>query len=1069
MRTTPADKSVTPESYTPKHLAERILNSKAALEGERKQVTVLFADLKGSMELLADRDPEEARKLLDPVLEHMMEAVHRYEGTVNQVMGDGIMALFGAPLALEDHAVRACYAALRMQDSVRQYAEEASRAHGIAIRIRVGLNTGEVVVRAIGNDLHMDYTAVGQTTHLAARMEQLADPGSVLLAAATYKLTHDYVEAKARGPVPIKGLSEPVEVFDLVGAGATRSRFQAAVVRGLTRFVGRESEVKQLRHAAERAAAGHGQLVAIVGEPGVGKSRLLYEFLHAPSPHEWRILETGCLSYGKNTPHLPTAGLLKAYFTIDDRDDVRTVRGNVTDRLLALDRSLGPTLPALLSLLDVGIDDSDWTRLDPSQRRERMLDGVKRLLIRESQSQLLLVIVEDLHWIDSETQALLDKLVEGLPTARMLLLVNYRPEYTHSWGSKTYYTQVRLDTLPAQNAEELLCTLLGDEAGLQGLKQQLIQRTEGNPLFLEESIRALVDTRALEGERGAFRVTRSLESIKMPATIQGVLASRIDRLPLEQRHVLQVASVIGETAPLALLNAIAEMPEESLRRALGHLQSAEFLYECTLFPDLEYRFKHGLIYQVAYNSLLSDRRRTLHARIADALERLHAAPLVEHVDRLAHHTFRAEQWDRAVQFLRQAGAKAAAQSAYRAAVEHFEHGLEALNHLPESREAAQQRVDIWFALRSELQPLGEHDRVIAYLQRAESLAAALGDDGRLGWASAYLSQYAWITGDLARAEALGQRALTIASAQDDMPLRVAADHVLAQGYHAVGEYRRSVQHCERNVATLTGDRVYERSGLSGLPSVMSRMYLSWCLTELGQFGAALSHGHDALRIAENSGQPYNEVLGHYAIAYPHLIKGSFDGAILPLEGAVETCRKWDLFFFLPSSLTALGTAYLLAGRLPDALPLLEQGATQAGMMWSTNLATSTDLATGYLAAGRIEESARVATRVVTMATDRKARGYLTRALQLLGDISARREPVESAQAEDCYRKVLVHTEELGMRPLTAHCHAGLGYLYQRIRRTERAQEHIALATAMYREMDMDFWLQRMQANMKEFA
>ncbi len=454
-----------PASYTPKHLAEKILISKSALEGERKQVTVLFADLKGSMELLADRDPEDARKILDPVLEHMMEAVHRYEGTVNQVMGDGIMALFGAPLAHEDHAVRACYAALRLQESVKRYAEGARREHGVTVRIRVGLNSGEVVVRAIGSDLHMDYTAVGQTTHLAARMEQLAEPGSILLSPATLELAEGYVEVKPLGPLPVKGLPEPVEVYELVGAGAVRSRLQAAVARGLTRFVGRDSEVDQLRQALERAQAGHGQVVAVVGEPGVGKSRLYWEFTHSHRAHGWLILESGSVSYGKATSYLPVIDLLKAYFHIGGRDDTRTIREKMTGKVLSLDRALEPSLSALLSLLELPVEDEGWERLDPSQRRQRTLDAVKRLLLRESQVQPLMLLVEDLHWIDAETQALFDSLVESLPTARLLLLVNYRPEYQHPWGSKTFYRQLRIDPLPASSADDLLTSLLGTPAG----------------------------------------------------------------------------------------------------------------------------------------------------------------------------------------------------------------------------------------------------------------------------------------------------------------------------------------------------------------------------------------------------------------------------------------------------------------------------------------------------------------------------------------------------------------------------------------------------------------------------
>jgi class 3 adenylate cyclase len=462
-----------PDAYTPKHLAEKILTSKTALEGERKQVTVLFADLKGSMELLADRDPEEARKILDPVLERMMDAVHRFEGTVNQVMGDGIMALFGAPLAHEDHAVRACYAALRMQDVVKSYAEGVRREEGITIRIRVGLNSGEVVVRAIGSDLHMDYTAVGQTTHLAGRMEQLAEPGTTLLTPTTLALCEDFVQVKSLGPMRVKGLSAPLEVYELAGANPVRSRFQAHAARGLTKFVGRASELTQLGEALELTRGGRGQVVTVVGEPGVGKSRLFWEFAHSHRTHDCLVLEAPSVSYGKATPYAPVIDLLRGYFQIEPRDDARRMRERITGKLLALDRALEPALPALLALLDVATEDEAWAQLDPPQRRQRTLDAVKRLLLRESQVQPLIAIFEDLHWIDSETQAMLDGLIDSLPTARLLLLVNYRPEYQHGWGGKTYYRQLRLDALAAASAEELLEALLGTDASLASLKRLL--------------------------------------------------------------------------------------------------------------------------------------------------------------------------------------------------------------------------------------------------------------------------------------------------------------------------------------------------------------------------------------------------------------------------------------------------------------------------------------------------------------------------------------------------------------------------------------------------------------------
>jgi class 3 adenylate cyclase len=762
----------TPLAYTPVHLTEKILASRAALEGERKQVTVLFADIKDSTELIRDLDPEAAQQLLDPAIQRMMEAVHRFEGTVNQVLGDGIMALFGAPIAHEDHVLRACYAALAMQDALRDYTEEVRRTRGLELRIRVGLNAGEVVVRAIGNDLHMDYSAVGQTTHLAARMEQLATPGTVRLSAGTLRLVEGLVQVNALGPIPVKGLTEPVEVFELIGATALRQRFQARAAQGLTRFVGRQREIDALHQALEQAGTGHGQVMALVGEAGVGKSRLVYEFAHSHHTQGWRVLESAAVSYGKATPYFPVLELLKRYCHLEDHDDHRTIRAKVTGQVLTLDEALQETTPALLALLDALPADNPFLTLDPSQRRQRTLDALKRVLLRESQVQPLVLVFEDLHWIDAETQALLDGLVEGLPTARLLLLVNYRPEYQHGWGSKTYYTQLRLDPLPPASADALLQALLGDDASLAPLTQLLIARTVGNPFFLEESVQTLVEAGILVGELGAYRLIQPLQPLQMPATVQAVLAARIDRLPPEDKRLLQTAAVIGHEVPLPLLQAIAELPEADLHRGLAHLQAAEFLYETRLFPEREFTFKHALTHEVAYSSLLQARRRVLHARIVEALEALYQDRLAEQVDRLAHHALRGQTWAKALRYLRQAGARATERSASSGAVAYFEQALETLTHLPENRSTLEQAIDLRLDVRHPLLQLGENERIFEHLREAERLAEALDDQLRLGQVSAYLTTYFYAVGNQERAVASGQRALAIATALGNFPLQV---------------------------------------------------------------------------------------------------------------------------------------------------------------------------------------------------------------------------------------------------------------------------------------------------------
>jgi len=1059
--------SRSPEGYTPKHLAEKILTSKAALEGERKHVTVLFADLKGSMELLADRDPEEARKILDAVLERMMEAVHRYEGTVNQVMGDGIMALFGAPVAHEDHAVRACYAALRMQESVAQYAESVFRSHAVPVQIRVGLNSGEVIVRAIGSDLHMDYTAVGQTTHLAARMEQMATPSTILLARSTLKLAEGYVQVAARWPVAVKGLSEPVEVYVLTGASAQRSRLHAATARGLTRFIGRDTEIEQVDRALTRAGNGNGQLVAIVGEPGVGKSRLVYEFTHSHRTQDWLILEANSVSYGKATSYLPIIDLLKAYFKVHDRETHREIREKVTGKLLTLDRALEPVLPALLAVLDVPVEDAQWQALDPGQRRQRTLDAIKHLLLRESQVQPIFVVFEDLHWIDAETQALLDGLVESLPMARVLLLVNYRPEYEHGWASKTSYSQLRLDALPTETAGELLNALLGDDPGLESLKSMLIRR--GNPLFIEESIRTLVETGALTGGHGAYRLARPIETIEVPATVQAILAARIDRLSAEDKLLLQIASVIGKDVPFVLLHAVAELTEDAVQRGLARLQAAEFLFETRLFPDREYTFKHALTHDVTYGTLLQDRRKALHAHIVDGIERIYPDRLPEHVERLAHHAVQGEMWEKAISYLRQSGVKALAQSANREAVRYIEQAMMALRHLPKTRETLEQAVDLSFDLRTALFPLGEFERIFGCLREAEGIAKTLGDHRRLGQLSVYLCHNFWMTGHPTDALGYGQSALTLAESAGDLPLRVVGRLYLGGAYLETGDYQRAVDLLLETLQLLEGDLSRERFGLVGYPAVIARCYLTWAFTEQGDFKQGIAHGQEGMRLAEALNHPYTLAVVCWYLAHLRTVTGNPSDAVRLLQRGLALAREWNLTYFSVLDTGGLGYAYALSGRvaegislLSDALNLME--TTGYGVLQPLFLVY---LGEAYALADRYDDALEVGGRAVTLARERGQRGYEAWGVRLRGEVETRRDPPEHADGH--YRDALVLAEELGMRPLVAHCHLGLGKLYRRTGQREQAQEHVATAATMYREMGMAYWLEKAESEMGELG
>jgi class 3 adenylate cyclase/tetratricopeptide (TPR) repeat protein len=1055
-----------PGAYTPKHLAEKILMSKAALEGERKQVTVLFADLKGSMELLADRDPEEARKILDPVLEGMMEAVHRYEGTVNQVMGDGIMALFGAPLAHEDHAVRACYAALRMQEAVKRYSEGVRREEGVAIQIRVGLNSGEVVVRAIGSDLHMDYSAVGQTSHLAARMEQAALPGTIVITADTFRLADGYVKVTPLGRLSVKGLTVPVEAYEVTGVGPVRTRLQVAAARGFSPFIGRQPELAQLHAALDRARDGHGQVVAVVGEAGVGKSRLLHEFTHSHPVGGWLILESESVAYDNKTASLPLVGLLKAYFEYEAGQDSRKIREKITGKLFALDRHLEPSLPALLSLLDVPVEDDVWHALDPGERRRRMLSGIKALLLRESLIRPLLIVLQDLHWIDSETQAFLDGLVESLAAARILLVVNYRPQYEHGWTKKTYYTQIRVDPLPTERATEFLEALLGADPGLAPLKRLLVERTDGNPFFLEESVLTLTETNTLVRDGGTYRLTTAVERIRVPATVQAVIATRIDRLAPETKRLMQCSAVIGHDVPLSLLEAIAEDTTESVGRGLAELQSREFLCETQVFPEPQYCFRHALTLEVAYDNMLRDQRRALHERALRALEasavRKGAAP----VELLAHHAVRAEAWDRAAGYLYRSGERAYAQARYEVSADFYRGTLQALDRLGAAADLTL-KLDACLELWSAQVPFGRWDGLHKLGEEAVRLARALGDGPRLAQVQLRQAQAisfnGVISGTLESAVEQAREAFQRAD-PDDLRTRSYAQFIVGQACRDLGRIGAAVEEFSIGIS------LFEQSDRGGIePGLVLPIYASlsaWraeAYAALGDFERAMVSGQDALRVATETPHPPSLVVAHDQLGYVQLLRGDLHAAVPLLERALHVATEHELIHGIVRASSRLAYVLALLGESERGLAVVARVLERyAPRVTPPVRAYGTTLASAYVAAGAYEDARAEIERGVAAAAERHAGGYLAALKRLAAEILE--HDADGAGARARLDEALAIAADRDMRPEIAHCHRALGRLCHRTGSRSEAHEHFSAAATMYRKMGMTYWLEKADAD-----
>ena len=1048
-RLTAASAAPAPQAYTPPHLADKILTSRAAMVGERKQVTVLFADLKSSMELLADRDPEEARRLLDAVLERMFEAVHRYEGYVNQVMGDGIMALFGAPLAHEDHAVRACYAALRMQETVGRYAEQIQKTEGISVRIRVGLNSGEVVVREIGSDTKMDYTAVGQTTHLAARMEQMADPGTILVAPSTLRLAEGAVQVASLGARPVRGLDAPIEISELVGGAPARSKLRSADTRQLSPFVGRVAELDRLHGLLELARVGQGQIAAVSSDAGVGKTRLVHEFLRSAKTQTSRILEGRSRSYERAASYRPIIELLRAYFELDALDPASRVAEKIAASLRELDPGLGDAVAPIVSLLDALPSDDPFRALDARERHDRVVDALTQVLLKEAERQPLVLVLENLQWVDAETQAFLDSLLDRIPTARVLLLVDYRPGYEHDWAGRPGFHHLQIDALSAAATDELSRELLGDDRSLQAVRDVLAQRSNGNPFFLEEIVRTLVETKVLVGERGGYRLGGELKTLQVPATVQAVLAARIDRLPHDDKLLLQSAAVVGSEVPQALLEAIVEVPAESVGRALASLQAAGFLYEASLFPDVVYRFKSALTRDVAYASLLREQRRVLHARIVDAIERLYHDRRTTHVDQLAFHASRGEVWAKALAYNRQVGARAVLHAANSEAVQAFQDALAALKRLPETRETIEQAIDLRLDLRPPLLQLGRLDDVLAISREAERLAGELRDEPRLARVYTYLINYHYLKGETIQAIEYGQRCVDVGRAIGDPALQGLARQYMGQSYHAQGDYGRAERALRENVEATAGDQ-------ATISYVASCGWLALSLADRGAFDLANSYLAEAQRAAETTQHAYSRLIAWTLIGLVWIRRGRLARAVLPLERGLEACRKNHLTVWLPLPLSLLGLAFVRMGHVHEGLRLLEDGVALSRELgiraylaaWLVNLAE------GLLADGQYQRALDTAQQALDMARQHGERGHEAQALHVLGDIAARGALLDPGEARARYEDALRLARELGLRPLVAACLLSLGALERRLGQDESAARHRAHAQHMLDELDM---------------
>ena len=1104
-----APRFASPEAYTPKHLAEKILISRNALEGERKQVTVLFVDVSGFTSLSERLDPEDVHRLMSRAFELMLTEVHRYEGTVNQFLGDGIMALFGAPIAHEDHARRAVHAALGVRRALETFQEELPRRRGISFAIRQGLNTGLVVVGAIGSDLRMDYTAIGDTTNVAARLQQAAARGRIVVSDVTYRLVEGYFYTRALGELTLKGREEPVRAWEVISARQPRTRLDVAAERGLTPYVGRERELATLTACFEKAQTGQGQVLFLVGDPGIGKSRLLYEFRRRLGTQATWV-EGQCVSHGRSVAFHPVVDMLKRNFRIEETDTAGTIIEKVEHAVLRLGEDLRPILPYLKYVLGVDAGDPTVSEMDAKLRRAELFDALRRLLVRAAEVHPQVFVVEDLHWMDKATEESLVFIADSIPGNRIVQILTYRPGYVHPFGERTYHSRLVLDSLSAEDSAEMTRAALAAESLPGELQALIVRKAEGNPLFVEEVVKSLQEVNAIRRTGDGWVLTRRVDEVFIPDTIQDVIMARIDRLDEAPKKALQLASVIGREFTRRLLDRIADRrgrTEDSLRA----LKAIELIYERSLFPELAYMFKHALTHEVAYNSLLVQRRKELHHLIALAIEELYADRLAEHAEVLGYHFLRAEDWAKALDYLRQAAEKAARAYANREALVLLDQALEAARQLGDAIPVQtllamhEAKADLGLALgdfeqarvdsacrfdlahrcgdrgqeAAALSALGfasvwAHDFTRAVEESRSAIALAQPFDERRALARARLNLVIvhGVTGNLPEAKMELEQVMALAPSVGDHFGAAMALALAGALKNWEGEYEEAIRFHSEAVR-----RAREHSLL--VPLLQSLWWRGVGLIGKGAYDEAQANLEEGIALAEKVGEEINLHRLLNTLGWLWAEVGDVERAADFDRRGADRARKRGFPETIANSELNLADLALVRGDLPAAAELLDgvlrlahDPSVSEWMKWRYSTRLFASLGDLELARGDTAKARAWADRCLEIATRTNARKNLVKGWRLRGEIATARRQWDDAEA--ALREALTIAEIVGNPTQLWKTHVAVGRLHAATRGASaarqsyhRAREILARVVAGVRDADLRASLERTATQIRQ--
>ncbi len=1032
-----------------------------AFQGERKFVTVMFVDIAQSGRFVAGCDPEDADDALLTLLQIMVEGVERFGGIVNQVLGDGVMAIFGAPRAQEDHGMRACLAAARIRNRVRTLnAADRGARDAETSSIRIGLSSGEVVIKEPNGDYGLKYRVVGEAVYLAQRLESAAPVNSVLISWNTLRLVSQKVAVRPQGVVRIRPGADAVQAYLLEEIDLEQRAAGHAPRAAEPLFIGRAKDLDRLETLWREASGGEGRTLAITGEAGIGKSRLLSEFLGLIPEMEGRAICCEILPAGMARALAPSARILRQLLQLDPDREKSPAPETIAQSLSGLQIEGSNALSAVLQVFELAVENAAWSRLEPSERLQSIIETVADIVDSACRASPLILAFEDFQWADSETRLLAQELARRVPNSRLFLILTSRKSSDPSWAGWPAAQELELSPFSRSQTSDLLETWLGNDPALEELKHLLALKTQGNPFFLGECVRALEDSGALTRLPDGYGLAIPVSELEIPGTVNGVLAARIDALPTVDRTLLVCASVIGARVDVGLLRELYPMEKEELFACLSRLQQSGFLERTRIVPNLEFSFRHALIHEVAYKTVLKARRKGLHARVLSAIEKRSEQQLHGKIDLLAHHAFLAEDWSKAFAYCRRAGQRAQGRSANREAARLFDCALTSLGWLPNSARFHAREIDTRLEYVQTLFTLGQQDLAHRQLVEAQKLAEALDDQRRLAKVVSAFMVCHWVRADLEGAIGKGEQALDLANRLGDAKSQIEIGTRLGSVYIDRGNYTAACRLLKKITGKISEAESFDRFGLLVIASVGSRTSLARALGELGHFAEAIRVGDEGILIAEEAGHVFSQIYAYLFVGNALLRKGDFERSLPPLVRSFELCNSTRAKLLFPLSAATLGYAQVRLGDLRDGLRLLRKAAVAAERQ-SLKFQLSQELTwlgEALLLSGHEEQARLHAGNALESARRHGEIGDEAWALWLLGEIASRSRRPDVRLAEDCFAEAQQIAKSQRMEPLLAHIHYGLAQVYQQSERGRAASDNLKTAISKYRALEMTYWL-----------